>query len=98
VLDAFAALVAAKAKDLATEMTSYEVWPRDNGWGRTKAMELMAAATDAPTATIAETTTDATTGTTTDDRTKESPGKKAKAKKTKKKDGKAKKRGGRRRR
>lgn len=93
VLDAFAALVAAKATDLATEMTSYEVWPRDNGWGRTKAMELIAAATT--TATTADTTP--TADTTADHRTNEDQGRKAKAKKPKKKGGKAKKRGGRRR-
>jgi hypothetical protein len=92
VLDAFAALVAAKANDLAMEMTSYEVWPRENGWARTKATELMTAAAD----------TGTTANTTADERTTEDERKKTKAKVAKKKEkskgSKAKKHGGRRRR
>lgn len=93
VLDAFAMLAAAKANDLAMEMTSYEVWPRDNSWGRTKALEIAAAPATAP---AAATTTAMTAGAET---TKETKSKKAKAskKEKKKKAGKTKRRGGRRR-
>lgn len=42
VLDAFAALLAGKAEDLAMEMTSFEAWPRRNPWAKTKLAELEA--------------------------------------------------------
>jgi hypothetical protein len=46
VLDAFAALLNAKAVDLAIEMSSYEVWPRNNRWAEAKLAELQASAAD----------------------------------------------------
>lgn len=89
VLDAFTMLVSAKAKDLAMEMTSYEMWPRGNRWAQDKATELATAATAAATTTTASATA-------TNDPSKQSEGRKTKAKKAKeKKKGKAKKRRGR---
>jgi len=43
VLDAFAALLDARAEDLALELTSYEAWPRSNRWAQAKLAELQAA-------------------------------------------------------
>jgi hypothetical protein len=40
VLDAFAALLDAKAEDLAMELSSYEAWPRSNRWAQAKLAEL----------------------------------------------------------
>jgi hypothetical protein len=61
VLDAFAALLDARAADLAMEMSSYDVWPRKSRWAEGKRAELEtslaarkrgpAAAPDAPAAT-----------------------------------------------
>jgi hypothetical protein len=61
VLDAFAALLDARAADLAMEMSSYDVWPRQSRWAAAKLAELEislaarkrgpAAAPDAPAAT-----------------------------------------------
>jgi hypothetical protein len=73
VLDAFAALVAAKANDLAMEMTSYEAWPRENRWGQEKSREVqtwmaegkVAEGVDTATATTTTTATATTTTTTT---------------------------------
>ncbi len=94
VLDAFAMLAAAKASDLAIEMTSYEVWPRDNGWARTKAVEVAAPAPPPATAT----TTAMAVGAETTKETKEKKATASKKKeKKKKKAGKTKRRGGRRR-
>jgi hypothetical protein len=40
VLDAFAALLDAKAEDLAMEVTSFEAWPRRNPWAKAKLAQL----------------------------------------------------------
>jgi hypothetical protein len=52
VLDAFAALLDAKAESLAVEMTSYETWPRGNPWAQAKLAELQAAARRATPPTV----------------------------------------------
>lgn len=97
VLDAFAALVAVGANDLAMEMTSYEVWPRENRWGQEKSRELQAsAAEDKAVASPSE----LAPATTADDRTTEDAGKRktkkaaGSKKKGQKKAGKAKNRRG----
>jgi hypothetical protein len=42
VLDAFVALLATQAQDLAVEMSSYEAWPRSDRWAQAKLAELQA--------------------------------------------------------
>lgn len=53
VLDAYRALRAAKADNLAMELTSYETWPRGNAWAKSALAELqmaLAGREQAPTA------------------------------------------------
>jgi hypothetical protein len=96
VLDAFDRLMVAKAKDLASEITSFEAWPRGNAIAQAKLDELQLAASAPDTAATAKPTPPSTDSRNTTVSKATSKSKKAGAA-TKKKAGKAKRRAGRRR-